>query len=129
MVYVLDTHPLIWHITPSPLLSNAALAALSDPNATVVIPTMCLVEIKYLAAKHRIPITFDQVERHIRGTSNAKVHPLDEQVVSFIPLGLDIHDAVITATAIVYRDILKLPTALITKDNKITQSGVIQTLW
>ena len=129
MVYVLDTHPLIWLVGQSPLLSQTALSAMSNPTAPLVVPTMCLVEIKYLAAKNRITVTPDQIERRLRNTPNAKIHSLDEQVVSQIPLSLDIHDAVIVATALVYRDIFKQPTALITKDGKITRSGLIQTVW
>lgn len=129
MVYVLDTHPLIWLVGQSPLLSQAAFTAMSDPTALLVVPTMCLVEIQYLAAKNRITVTPQQVEQRLRNTPNTKIYPLDEEVVSKIPLGLDIHDAVITATAIVYRDIRKQPATLITKDGKITQSGFIQTLW
>jgi hypothetical protein len=55
--------------------------------------------------------------------------PLDEQVISMIPTGLDIHDSIIVATAIFYRDMLRQPTTLITKDRAITQSGLIQILW
>lgn len=129
MVYVLDTHPLIWLVGQSPLLSHAALTAMSDPTALLVVPTMCLVEIQYLAAKKRITVTPEQIEDRLRNTPNTKIHPLDEEVVAQIPLGLDIHDAVITATALVYRNLRQLPTTLITKDGKITQSGLIQTLW
>lgn len=129
MVYVLDTHPLIWLVGQSPLLSPAAFTAISDPTALLVVPTMCLVEIQYLASKKRIPVTFEQIEQRLRNTPNAEIYPLDEEVVSKIPIGLDIHDAVIAATALVYRDLRQLPTTLITKDGKITSSGLIQTLW
>lgn len=129
MVYVLDTHPLIWLVGQSPLLSQAALTAMSDQTALLVVPTMCLVEIQHLASKNRITVTPQQIEQRLRSAPNTKIYPLDEEVVSQIPLGLDIHDAIITATAIVYRDIHKQPTTLITKDGKITQSGLIQTLW
>lgn len=129
MVYVLDTHLLIWLVGQSPLLSAAALTAMSDPTALLVVPTMCLVEIQYLAAKKRIPVTFNQIQQRLRNTPNVKIHQLDEEIVAHIPLDLDIHDAVITATALVYRDIRQQPTTLITKDGKITNSGLIQTLW
>ena len=60
---------------------------------------------------------------------NCTVHPLNNKVVTQIPVGLDIHDSIIVATALVYRNLRQLPVTLITKDNKITQSGLIQTLW
>ncbi|MGH9801261.1 MAG: type II toxin-antitoxin system VapC family toxin [Blastocatellia bacterium] len=129
MVYVLDTHPLIWLVGQSPLLSQAALTAMSDPTALLVVPTMCLVEIQYLAAKNRIIVTPEQIEQRLRDTPNTKIYPLDEEVVSKVPLGLDIHDAIIVATALVYRDIRQQPATLITKDGMVTRSGLIQTLW
>jgi hypothetical protein len=69
------------------------------------------------------------VYRDFINVANCLVYPLDEQVISMIPTGLDIHDSVIVATALVYRDILRQPVTLIAKDTKITQSGLIQTLW
>lgn len=42
---------------------------------------------------------------------------------------LNIHDAIIVATALVYKDILKLPVSLLTKDEEITSSGLVQTCW
>ena len=41
----------------------------------------------------------------------------------------DIHDAVIVATALVYRDILHEPVAVITKNGEITRVGLINTVW
>ena len=113
----------------SPLLTPAALAAISDTTADLIVPTMGLVEIKYLMAKRRINVSLSQVEHALLGAANVTVHQLDKQAVSMIPTGLNIHDAIITATALVYRDIVKMPTTLITKDSEITQSGLIQTLW
>ena len=68
------------------------------------------------------------VERLITAR-NCTIYPLNKKVVSQIPTGLDIHDSIIVATALVYRNLRQLPVTLITKDTKITQSGLIQTLW
>ena len=90
---------------------------------------MVLVEINYLHAKGRIKTDLPTVQQRFIAATNARVHPLDEEIISLIPVGLDIHDSVIVATAIFYRDRLQQQTTLITKDTKITQSGLIQTLW
>lgn len=50
-------------------------------------------------------------------------------MVSLIPTSLNIHDAIIVATALVYRDILKLPVKIVTKDTEITSSGLVDTCW
>ena len=129
MVYVLDTHPVAWFVEGSPRLSAAAHAAMSDPTAELILPTMVLVEIKFLYAKKRVSVNADAVQRNLITATNCVVYPLDERVVSLAPTSLNIHDAIIVATALVYRDILKQPVALITKDADIARSGLVQTVW
>jgi PIN domain nuclease of toxin-antitoxin system len=129
MIYVLDTHTLVWYISNDPRLSATAQAVMDNSATEFVIPTMVLVEIQFLNAKKRFATDLSTVYTDFIEAKNCRVHPLDEDVVAQIPTGLDIHDAVITATALVYCDILQQPVTLITKDIKITQSGLIQTLW
>lgn len=129
MIYVLDTHAIAWYVDNDSRLSSAADAAIQMPTAELVIPTIALVEILYLHTKGRIKTSYTMVEQKILSARRCKVHALDKEIVSLIPTGLDIHDSIIVATAIFYRDKMQQPTALITKDTKITQSGLIQTLW
>ncbi len=129
MVYVLDTHPVIWYVDGDARLSANAKTALDSASVELVIPTMALVEIQYLYTKGKIKTDPIVVRQKIIAAKNALVHPLDEKVVSKFPSGLNIHDAIIVATALVYRDIFQQPVTLITKDGEITRSGLIQTLW
>lgn len=129
MIYVLDTHAIAWFVEDDARLSANARLILEDPACELVIPTMALVEVQFLHAKGRIKADLASVYQQIANANNCIIYPLDEKVVAKIPTGLDIHDAIITATAIVYRDFFQQPATLITKDNKITQSGLIQTLW
>lgn len=129
MIYVLDTHAIVWAIENDPRLSAAAKAVFKKPTSEFVVPTMVLVEVQYLTVKKRFSATLAQVYQQFINATNCTVYPLDEKVVSKIPTGLDIHDAIITATALVYRDLFQQQAVLITKDGKITQSGLIQTLW
>ena len=129
MIYVLDTHPMIWFVSRDPRLSPAAKTAMLNPASALVVPTMALVEVQFLYAKRRIPVAPAAIRQKILGSANCKIHPLDEQVVSQIPTSLNIHDSIIVATALVYRDIFHQPVTLITKDSEISRSGLIQTLW
>ena len=128
MTYVLDTPTLVWYISNDPRLSPQAQTIMDNPLSEFVIPTMVLVEVQFLNAKKRFATDLSTVYTDFIEAKNCTVHPLDEEVVSQIPTGLDIHDSVITATALVYRDVFQQPVTLITKDGKITQSGLIQTL-
>jgi hypothetical protein len=79
---------------------------MSDPTAQLIVPAMALIEIRFLADKRRIPIDVARVQRDLISASNCTVYPIDEQVVSLTPTSLNIHDAIMVATALVYRDIL-----------------------
>ncbi len=129
MVYVPDTHAIVWFLDKDPRLSPVAKNILADPNTILIVPTMVLVEITHLYGRGRISISPAVVKQKVLQSTNCSVHPLDEDVVAKIPASLDIHDAIIVATALVQRDDRQQAVTLITKDTRITQSGLIQTLW
>lgn len=129
MLYVLDTHAVVWFLEGSSRLGAAAKAAMSDPAIDLVIPTIVLVEAGFLYAKKRTSVDVNLVQQTLIAAANCVAYPLDEQVVSLIPTSLNIHDAIIVATALVYKDILKLPVEVVTRDTDITNSGLVVTCW
>ena len=86
-------------------------------------------EITFLYSKKRIATSVGEIRRRLLATSNSVVYPLDEQVVALVPTGLEIHDAIIVATALVYRDVLRQDANVITKDRAIKDSGLVEVLW
>jgi PIN domain nuclease of toxin-antitoxin system len=129
MTYVLDTHPIVWFLEGSGRLSVQAGTVLRDPSHRFILPTIVLVEITYLYNKGRIAVDITVVQQRLVAAVNCVLYPLDEQVAMRIPTELNIHDAIIVATALVYRDILHEPVAVITKNGEITRSGLIETVW
>jgi len=129
MIHVADTHAVIWFLEGDARLSAAARDVLAAPGTQLVIPAIVLAEIAYLYAKHRVALALDSVLDHIARTENCTIYPLDEVVVEHLPANLNIHDAIIVATAIVFRDVLHEDAAVITKDRAIAASGAIETLW
>lgn len=129
MFYVLDTHPIVWFLGSSPRLSQSAKTAIVDPSSHLIIPAIALIEIKFLYSKGRIAIDVDRVQQEIVSASNCTVYPIDEQIVALTPTNLNIHDAIIVATGLVYRDVFGLPTAVVTRDEEIEKSALIQTVW
>lgn len=129
MIHVLDTHPLVWHLEANPRLSKAVASVLEDKDSSLVIPSIVLAEIWYLYHRKRIRTSPYDIRKQVLTASNCAIYPLDEAVLQLFPEGLDIHDAVIVATALLYRDVLHQPVRLITCDEKITQSTLIDTLW
>jgi PIN domain nuclease of toxin-antitoxin system len=129
MVYVLDTHTIAWFLEGSSRLGAEAKAAMVDLSADLVVPTIVLVEIEFLYAKKRASVSSQSVHQYLTGAANCVVYPLDEQVVSLIPTTLNIHDAIIVATGILYRDILSKQVSIIAKDREIAASGLVSTVW
>jgi len=129
MTYVVDTHALVWFLERNSRLSTAAREALSDKSAQLVIPTIVLAEVTFLYARHRITIDLPVVFAHIDSTLNCIIYPLDEAVVEHLPTTLDIHDAIIISTALVFRNVLGENTGVITKDTKIAASGLVNVIW
>lgn len=129
MTHVVDTHALVWLLEANPRLSTAARAALLDPTARVVIPTIVLAEITFLHARGRFALDVPAVLIQVAGTPNWVIYDLDTTVVEHLPATLDIHDAIIVGTAIVFRDVLGDATAVISRDAQITASGLVQVIW
>jgi hypothetical protein len=98
-------------------------------QAAFVVPTIVLAEIKYLKTKGRIQPSLTEVLMTIEADPRFTVYPFDESVVARMPTMLDIHDAIIVGTALVYRDLLGADVQIITRDEAITSSGLITTVW
>lgn len=129
MIYVLDTHPLVWYLERNPKISTRVRQVLSSTASEIVIPSIVMAEVWHLSQRKRIKTSPEEVRSRILSTGNSSIYPLDESVLESLPPGLDIHDAVIVATAMVYRDILRYPTQLVTRDQAITDSKLVDVLW
>jgi hypothetical protein len=62
----------------------------------------------------------------INSDPRCTIYPIDLSVVSKAPLGLDIHDSLIVGTALVQREAV---TGILTRDEAITSSGLVSTVW
>ncbi len=129
MITVTDTHPWIWFLAANPRLSADAKAALSDPNNLIVVPSIVMLEIRYLYKRRRISISFEKALQHVERAANILLHPLDISVVTLAPDGLEIHDAIIVGTALYLSDELNEPVPLVTRDKAISDSQLVQTIW
>jgi len=129
MVYIVDSHALIWLLEGNERLSDRAKSILIDPSLQIVNPTIALAEIAYLYAHKRVKVNVKDVLNGVASASNCTVYPLDERVADSIPGDLELHDAIVVATALVYRDVLGEEVAIITKDKSITESGLAPVVW
>lgn len=128
---VADTHALLWYLNNDPLLSTSARVAFENAESTgqpIYVPSIVIVEIRYLVEKGTITeAEYQTTITLLRDPATAlTVVPLDtdsadalKQIVrADVP---DMPDRIIAATA----NYLGLP--LVTKDSKITASGITVT--
>jgi PIN domain nuclease of toxin-antitoxin system len=130
---VADTHTLIWYITKPNYLSTEAHAALentSNEEYPIFLSAISMVEICYLTEKGRIsPIVLERIKLAMsQKDSVIEVIPLDYKIALTIQqidrtIVPEMPDRIIAATALY----LGLP--LVTKDHKIRDLSVIQTIW
>ena len=129
MIYVVDSHALVWHLQGGHRLSPASREVLDDPNARLVIPVIALVELKYLSSRGRIGLTYEEIIDRVSNDPRTIIAPLTIENVELMPLSLDIHDAAICATTLLYQEVAGQETVLITADREIRESGIVKTLW
>lgn len=129
MVYIVDTHALVWYLEESRELGKKALSVLDDENSKLIVPTIVLAEIRYLSNKRKTALSVDEILSSIEQDERCVLFPLDINVIKQLPLELDIHDGIICGTALIYQDLLKEETKIITKDKAIINSKIIETIW
>jgi PIN domain nuclease of toxin-antitoxin system len=128
MNYVTDTHSIVWYFTDDPLLSERALEVFEKTirEGVIIISSIVLAEIMFIAAKGKITLTFTETLRKIDACDNFIVASLDVEILKVadrIKADLEMHDKLIIATALYQNAVL------ITKDPLITKSGVCTTIW
>jgi PIN domain nuclease of toxin-antitoxin system len=128
MTYVVDTHILIWFLDKNKRLNSRHYQMLIDKNNNFVLSTIVLAEIKHLISLKRISVSFEDVINYLSESNNCIIYPVDEDVVEKMPEGLNIHDALIVATGLVYKTMLCEDVAILTEDEEIIKASVLHVI-
>ncbi|MBN2081454.1 PIN domain-containing protein [bacterium] len=129
MNLLVDTHALAWWLESNPKLSRAAREALAAPETILIIPVMVLVELMYMGAKLGIDEYLAQDLSLLRQARDVRVLPMDERLLTQIDTRLNIHDAIIIASALDYAASTGEAVRVATRDSQITASGLVDCLW
>jgi PIN domain nuclease of toxin-antitoxin system len=128
-VIVLDTHTWLWHVTESEKLSKQAKARINRADTLGVHPISCW-EMAMLSNSGRIKLSMDISQWIGRALERPKVALLPFTPAAAIrAAGLggsfpgDPADRLIVGTA------LEIGAPVITKDQRITDWGHVQTIW
>ena len=129
MRYVVDTHALLWYLSNDARLGLNAHQILSQPDQLLLIPVIVLAEAKHAADRHRVLLHFEAIVQTVTSSPRITVVPMDLATVEYLPGQLDIHDALIVATALYCRDYLQEAISVLTNDIAITHSGLVTVIW
>jgi len=131
MVYIIDTHALIWYLEGNPRLGSKAKSIMEDDANEFVIPIIALAEAVFIVelGKTTIPSVSDLLS-DIDGSPNIKIYPLDRDILNktLLITDLEMHDRQIVATAL-YLQEQDNEVAILTKDEQITNSQLVDTIW
>ncbi|MCD6154497.1 MAG: type II toxin-antitoxin system VapC family toxin [Candidatus Verstraetearchaeota archaeon] len=127
MIYILDTHVLIWYFIGSKRLKRKLREKIEEVRnigGRLLVPTIVLVEALAVAEKGKVEFNFHDMYQLIKTES-------EFEIISFTPEILvevmrtkipEIHDRIIVATAKFYR------AGILTKDKIILESGEVEKL-
>ena len=127
--YVADTHSLIWYLTDSPRLSLAAnrcFKLIEEGKGKLLIPAIVMAEIIYIVEKGKVEANLDNLLDRIREAENFELLPLGINQLLCLKDQKNIkemHDRLIVCEALLNG------ARIITRDEKIKESGIVEVLW
>jgi len=128
MLYILDTHVLIWYFIGSKRLHKKLREKIDttrNQGGCLLVPTIVLAEALDIAEKGRVEFDFNEMYRLIKEEPEFEIAGFGSEIFDetvLIKEIKEIHDRIIAATAKFYH------VGVLTKDRIINESGEIETL-
>lgn len=125
MEYLADTVAIIRHFSKKGKIGKNAKQILLDADEErniITISIISIIEIMYLAERHKIPIDLETIKEKVESSANYQIIDIDIDIVNVAKKisGLELHDRLIVATA----KYLGLP--ILTSDAEIMSSKQIE---
>ena len=126
--FVADTHALVWFFTEDSRLGTASRDVFrkASPGCKIIVPVIVLAELLHLSRRNRVPLSFSETIESLEVHPGFEIVPLTDSIVKIaaqLPESLEMHDALITATALHHN------ATLLTKDKHIIETASVRTLW
>lgn len=128
-IYVADTHALVWYLAGSPLLGENARRAFDEAirgESQIIIAVISLTEFVMMVEKGRSAVDVKTVMDALRSVAGFEIKHLTTEValnIQTLTALPDIHDRLIVAETLANSAIL------ITRDQTITDSGLVPVIW
>ena len=132
--YILDTHALVWYLEGNSRLGSRAKTTMTATESEMVLPLIALAEAAFLIEKGRIGITsVSNLLADVRNDERIEIQPLTTAIFerSLTSEGLripELHDRFIVSTGLHLQD-LGHSVSILTRDEIITDSGILPVIW
>jgi len=132
--YILDTHALIWFAEGNKRLSEQAKAIMSAVDSQMVLPIIALAEAALIIERRRTSISdFSQFLSRVYADTRIEILPLtleifERSLTSDGGLIPELHDRFIVSTGLHLQD-LGDTVEIVTRDEAITDAGVLSVIW
>ena len=132
--YILDTHALVWYLEGNSRLGRQAKATMTAAESEMVLPLIALAEAAFLIEKGRIGIpSISSLLADVRNDERIEILPLTTAIFerSLTSEGLripELHDRFIVSTGLHLQD-LGHTVSILTRDEIITDSGILSVIW
>ena len=120
---------MVWYLANDKKLGKTALSLFEKADngeVIILVPTIVLAEIISICEQKRVELKIKEVIDKIKNSSNYIPYNLDietlEEVITLNDIP-EIHDKIIVAVS------LLTGSKLITKDEEIIKSGIVETVW
>lgn len=132
--YILDTHALVWFVEGNKRLSESAKTIIAGTDSEMVLPLIALAEAAVIIERGRTTISdVSKFVARVYADTRIEIFPLTVDVFehSLTPEGLripELHDRFIVSTGLHLQD-LGETVEIVTKDQAITDAGVLSVIW
>lgn len=132
--YILDTHALVWFVEGNKRLSESAKTIIAGTDSEMVLPLIALAEAAVIIERGRTTISdVSKFLARVYADTRIEIFPLTVDVFerSLTPEGLripELHDRFIVSTGLHLQD-LGETVEIVTKDQAITDAGVLSVIW
>ena len=125
---ILDTHTLVWFLQKDPRLPKKALKLILRSDVLKKIPFIVICEIHYLHARGRFPISIQDVTALLKETDDFEIASHTEEQMPHLFSDLEIHDALIVATALAYQE-GDHDVVILSRDDQIKKHSPVPVVW
>jgi predicted nucleic acid-binding protein len=129
LIYVVDTHAVVRYLEAARNLGRAARSILSDPDSRLILPTIVLAEAQYMSASGRTRVPWEDILQVVLTDDRFEIFNLTIEVLRGINTSLEMHDAIVCATAALVRERDREVVGVLTVDEDIRDYGLVETVW